>query len=77
MEDTSRVLIIREDTLLKGEIRNGGGFEVFGYVDGSNYSYLMLNTVADETRLFTVINGVRHSIATASRPGPGAHPQSS
>ena len=34
MEDTSRVLIIREDTFLKGEIRNGGRIEVFGYVEG-------------------------------------------
>jgi cytoskeletal protein CcmA (bactofilin family) len=34
VEDTSRVLIIREDTFLKGEIRNGGRIEVFGYVEG-------------------------------------------
>ena len=34
MEDTSRVLIIREDTYLKGEIRNAGRIEVFGYVEG-------------------------------------------
>ena len=34
MEDTSRVLIIREVTFLKGEIRNGGRIEVFGYVEG-------------------------------------------
>lgn len=34
MEDNSRVLIIREDTFLKGEIRNGGRIEVFGYVEG-------------------------------------------
>ncbi len=34
MEDTSRVLVIREDTFLKGEIRNGGRIEVFGYVEG-------------------------------------------
>lgn len=34
MEDQSRVLIIREDTYLKGEIRNAGRIEVFGYVEG-------------------------------------------
>lgn len=34
MEDTSRVLIIREDTVLKGDIRNAGRVEVFGYVEG-------------------------------------------
>ncbi len=34
VEDTSRVLVIREDTFLKGEIRNGGRIEVFGYVEG-------------------------------------------
>jgi len=34
VEDTSRVLIIREDTYLKGEIRNAGRIEVFGYVEG-------------------------------------------
>ncbi|MFA5901435.1 MAG: cadherin-like domain-containing protein [Hyphomicrobium sp.] len=34
MEDTSRVLIIREDTYLKGEIRNAGRIEVFGYLEG-------------------------------------------
>jgi len=27
VEDTSRVLVIREDTFLKGEIRNGGRIE--------------------------------------------------
>ncbi len=34
MDDKSRALIIREDTFLKGEIRNGGRIEVFGYVEG-------------------------------------------
>ncbi len=34
MEDKSRVLIIQEDTSLKGEIRNGGRIEIFGYVEG-------------------------------------------
>ena len=34
MDDRSRVLIIREDTYLKGEIRNGARIEVFGYVEG-------------------------------------------
>ncbi len=34
MEDTSRVLIIREDTFLKGGIQNAGRIEVFGYVEG-------------------------------------------
>jgi len=35
VEDKSRVLIIREDTFLKGEIRNAGRLEVFGYVEGN------------------------------------------
>jgi cytoskeletal protein CcmA (bactofilin family) len=34
VEDTSRVLIIREDTFLKGGIQNAGRIEVFGYVEG-------------------------------------------
>lgn len=34
MEDKSRVLIIREDTYLKGDIRNASRVEVFGYVEG-------------------------------------------
>jgi cytoskeletal protein CcmA (bactofilin family) len=34
VEDKSRVLIIQEDTSLKGEIRNGGRIEIFGYVEG-------------------------------------------
>lgn len=34
VEDTSRVLIIREDTYLKGEIRNAGRIEVYGYLEG-------------------------------------------
>jgi cytoskeletal protein CcmA (bactofilin family) len=34
VDDRSRVLIIREDTFLKGEIRNGGRIEVYGYVEG-------------------------------------------
>ena len=34
MEDHSRVLIIREDTVFRGEIRNGRHIEVFGYVEG-------------------------------------------
>lgn len=34
MEDKSRVLIIQEDTSLKGEICNGGRIEIFGYVEG-------------------------------------------
>lgn len=34
MEDQSRVLIIREDTFLKGDIRNARRVEVFGYVEG-------------------------------------------
>jgi cytoskeletal protein CcmA (bactofilin family) len=33
--DSSRVLIISEDTFLKGDVRNGGRIEVFGYVEGS------------------------------------------
>lgn len=34
MDDRSRVLVIGGDTFLKGEIRNGGRIEVFGYVEG-------------------------------------------
>jgi cytoskeletal protein CcmA (bactofilin family) len=34
VEDKSRVLIIREDTFLKGDVRNAGRIEVFGYVEG-------------------------------------------
>lgn len=34
MEDKSRVLIIREDTFLKGGIRNAARVEVYGYVEG-------------------------------------------
>lgn len=34
MDDRSRVLIIQQDTFLKGEIRNAGRIEVFGYVEG-------------------------------------------
>ncbi len=34
MEDPSRVLIIREDTFLKGGVRNARRIEVFGYIEG-------------------------------------------
>ena len=34
MDDRSRVLIIQQDTFLKGEVRNAGRIEVFGYVEG-------------------------------------------
>jgi cytoskeletal protein CcmA (bactofilin family) len=34
VEDQSRVVIIREDTFLKGAIRNAARVEVFGYVEG-------------------------------------------
>jgi cytoskeletal protein CcmA (bactofilin family) len=30
----SRVLVIGEDTYLKGEVRNGGRIEVYGYIEG-------------------------------------------
>jgi cytoskeletal protein CcmA (bactofilin family) len=33
--DRSRVLVVSEDTYLKGDIRNGGLIEVFGYIEGS------------------------------------------
>jgi cytoskeletal protein CcmA (bactofilin family) len=33
--DSSRVLVISEDTYLKGDVRNGGRIEVYGYVEGS------------------------------------------
>ncbi len=42
VEDTSRVLVIREDTFLKGEIRNGGRIEVFGYVEGDVAGELLI-----------------------------------
>ena len=42
MEDKSRVLIIREDTFLKGEIRNAGRIEVFGYVEGDIAADLLI-----------------------------------
>jgi cytoskeletal protein CcmA (bactofilin family) len=32
---SSRVLVISEDTYLKGDVRNGGRIEVYGYVEGS------------------------------------------
>jgi cytoskeletal protein CcmA (bactofilin family) len=35
VSDTSRVLIISEDTSLKGDVRNGGRIEVYGYIEGS------------------------------------------
>jgi cytoskeletal protein CcmA (bactofilin family) len=34
VDDKSRVLIIREDAFLKGDIRNAERIEVFGYVEG-------------------------------------------
>jgi len=34
VDDSSRVLIISADTSLKGEIRNAGRIEVYGYVEG-------------------------------------------
>ncbi len=35
MGESSRVLVISEDTYLKGDVRNGGRIEVFGYIEGS------------------------------------------
>lgn len=35
VSDRSRVLIISEDTFLKGDVRNGGRIEVYGYIEGS------------------------------------------
>lgn len=34
MDESHRVVVIREDTILKGAIRNGGRIEIFGYVEG-------------------------------------------
>jgi cytoskeletal protein CcmA (bactofilin family) len=34
VEDKSRVLVIQEDTFLKGGVRNAGRIEIFGYVEG-------------------------------------------
>lgn len=42
MEDTSRVLIIREDTFLKGDIRNAARVEVFGYIEGEVAADLLI-----------------------------------
>jgi cytoskeletal protein CcmA (bactofilin family) len=42
VEDKSRVLIIREDTVLKGEIRNADRIEVFGYVEGDIAADLLI-----------------------------------
>jgi cytoskeletal protein CcmA (bactofilin family) len=33
--DSSRVLVISADTYLKGDVRNGGLVEVYGYIEGS------------------------------------------
>jgi cytoskeletal protein CcmA (bactofilin family) len=35
VSDRSRVLVVSEDTSLKGDVRNGGRIEVFGYIEGS------------------------------------------
>jgi cytoskeletal protein CcmA (bactofilin family) len=35
VEDKSRVLIIQDDTFLKGDIRNAARVEVYGYIEGS------------------------------------------
>jgi cytoskeletal protein CcmA (bactofilin family) len=32
---SSRVLVINQDTYLKGDVRNGGRIEVYGYIEGS------------------------------------------
>lgn len=42
MEDKSRVLIIREDTYLKGGIRNAGRIEIYGYVEGEVFGDLLI-----------------------------------
>ena len=42
MEDQSRVLIIREDTFLKGEIRNAVRVEVYGYLEGEVHGDLLI-----------------------------------
>lgn len=42
---------------------------VFGFVDGNNYSYAMLNSNAAETKIFSVINGQRQDVATATQAG--------
>lgn len=34
MDGNQRIVVIREDTSFKGEIRNGGRIEVFGYIEG-------------------------------------------
>ncbi len=34
VDENQRIVVIREDTSLKGEIRNGGRIEIYGYVEG-------------------------------------------
>ena len=34
MDDSSRVLVISADTSLKGQVRNAGRIEIYGYVEG-------------------------------------------
>jgi cytoskeletal protein CcmA (bactofilin family) len=35
VDESSRVLVISSDTSLKGDIRNGGRIEIYGYVEGN------------------------------------------
>ena len=54
MDDRSRVLVIGEDTFLKGEVRNGGRIEVFGYVEGDVAGGLLV--VQPGGRCFGTVN---------------------
>lgn len=54
VDDRSRVLVIGEDTFLKGEVRNAGRIEVFGYVDGSIAGGLLV--VQPGGRCFGTVN---------------------
>ncbi len=42
---------------------------VFGYQDDNNYSYMMLNAQQEYTQLFTVVDGQRQLLATATEAG--------
>lgn len=42
---------------------------VFGRVDGNNYNYMMMNADSGSTQLYSVINGERQLVATATTRG--------
>ena len=42
---------------------------VFGFVDESNYTYMLMNATPSYTQLFTVVNGSRVLVADATQAG--------